>query len=67
MRALSELLANPFEPVIVDRIDIDVNIEFRRDLSEIARHHVGVLSRLLAVAETSQADVLVIGRRGAGR
>jgi len=35
VRALSDLLANPFEPVIVDRLDIDVQIEFRRDLSEI--------------------------------
>jgi SpoIVB peptidase S55 len=35
VRALSELMANPFEPAIIDRLDIDVNVEFRRDLSEI--------------------------------
>ncbi|HXU80944.1 MAG TPA: SpoIVB peptidase S55 domain-containing protein [Polyangia bacterium] len=35
VRALSELLSNPFEPAVVDRLDIDVQIEFRRDLSEI--------------------------------
>jgi hypothetical protein len=35
VRALAELLSNPFEPAIVDRLDIDVNVEFRRDLSEI--------------------------------
>ena len=35
VRALSDLLSNPFEPAIVDRLDIDVQIEFRRDLSEI--------------------------------
>ena len=35
VRALSDLLSNPFEPAIVDRLDIDVQVEFRRDLSEI--------------------------------
>jgi hypothetical protein len=35
VRALTELLGNPFEPAIIDRLDIDVQIEFRRDLSEI--------------------------------
>jgi len=35
VRALSELMANPFEPAVIDRLDIDVNVEFRRDLSEI--------------------------------
>jgi hypothetical protein len=35
VRALSELLANPFEPAIIDRLDIDVKVEFRRDVSEI--------------------------------
>jgi hypothetical protein len=35
VRALSELMANPFEPAVVDRLDIDVQVEFRRDLSEI--------------------------------
>src|SRR5439155_7899664 len=35
VRALSELMSNPFEPAIVDRLDIDVQVEFRRDLAEI--------------------------------
>jgi hypothetical protein len=35
VRALGDLMSNPFEPVVVDRLDIDVQIEFRRDLAEI--------------------------------
>jgi hypothetical protein len=35
VRALTDLLSNPFEPAVIDRLDIDVNVEFRRDLSEI--------------------------------
>jgi hypothetical protein len=35
VRALSELMSNPFEPAVVDRLDIEVQVEFRRDLSEI--------------------------------
>jgi hypothetical protein len=35
VRAMTELLSNPFEPAIIDRLDIDVQVEFRRDLSEI--------------------------------
>jgi len=35
LRALGEVLANPFEPVVVDQLDIDVHLEFRRDLAEI--------------------------------
>ena len=35
LRALGELMFNPFEPVIVDRMDVDVRLELRRDVSEI--------------------------------
>ncbi len=35
VRAMAELLANPFEPAIVDRMEIDVKVEFRRDVAEI--------------------------------
>jgi len=35
VRALGDLLSNPFEPAVVDRLDIDVTVEFRRDLAEI--------------------------------
>jgi hypothetical protein len=35
VRALGDLLSNPFEPAVVDRLDIDVRVEFRRDLAEI--------------------------------
>jgi hypothetical protein len=35
VRAMGDLLSNPFEPAVVDRLDIDVQVEFRRDLAEI--------------------------------
>ena len=35
LRAVSDLLANPFEPVVLDKLDVDVHLEFRRDLAEI--------------------------------
>jgi hypothetical protein len=35
LRAMGELLFNPFEPVVLDRIDVDVKVEFRRDVAEI--------------------------------
>jgi hypothetical protein len=35
VRALGDLMSNPFEPAVVDRLDIDVRVEFRRDLAEI--------------------------------
>lgn len=35
LRALTDLMANPFEPAIIDRVDVDVRIEFRRDVAEI--------------------------------
>jgi hypothetical protein len=35
LRALGELMSNPFEPVVVDRIDVDVRIELKRDVADI--------------------------------
>jgi hypothetical protein len=35
LRAMGELLFNPFEPVVLDRIDVDVRVEYRRDVAEI--------------------------------
>jgi hypothetical protein len=35
LKALSDLLGNPFEPAVIDRIDVDVRVEYRSDLAEI--------------------------------
>ncbi|HVR02610.1 MAG TPA: hypothetical protein VMT47_10780, partial [Polyangia bacterium] len=35
LRALAELMFNPFEPVVVDRVDVDVRIELKRDVADI--------------------------------
>ncbi|HVX97637.1 MAG TPA: SpoIVB peptidase S55 domain-containing protein [Polyangia bacterium] len=35
LRALGELMFNPFEPVTVERMDIDVRVEQKRDVAEI--------------------------------
>ena len=35
LRAMGELLFNPFEPVVLDRMDVDVRVEYRRDVAEI--------------------------------
>jgi len=35
LRAMGELLFNPFEPVVLDRMDVDVRVEYRRDIAEI--------------------------------
>jgi hypothetical protein len=35
LRALGDLLFNPFEPVVLDNMDVDVRVEFRRDVAEI--------------------------------
>jgi hypothetical protein len=36
MRALGELLANPFAPVVVEQIDIDARVDYRAGTAEIA-------------------------------
>jgi hypothetical protein len=35
LRAVGELLFNPFEPLVLDRLDIDVQVQFKRDVAEI--------------------------------
>jgi hypothetical protein len=35
LRAVGDLLFNPFEPVVLDRMDVDVRVEYRRDVAEI--------------------------------
>jgi hypothetical protein len=35
VRALTDLINNPFTPVNLDRVDFDVTIQFRRDFAEI--------------------------------
>ncbi|HVZ74173.1 MAG TPA: SpoIVB peptidase S55 domain-containing protein [Polyangia bacterium] len=35
MRALSELMFNPFEPVAIDRLDVDIRFQLKRDAAEI--------------------------------
>jgi hypothetical protein len=35
LHAVGELLFNPFEPVVLERLDLDVRVQFRRDLVEI--------------------------------
>ena len=32
---MGDLMFNPFEPVALDRIDVDVRVEYRRDVAEI--------------------------------
>jgi hypothetical protein len=33
LRAVGDLLFNTFEPVVLDRIDVDIRVEFRRDIA----------------------------------
>jgi hypothetical protein len=35
LRAVGELLFNPFEPVILDRLEVDVQVQLKRDVAEI--------------------------------
>ena len=35
LKALSDLLSNPFEPAVIDRIDVDIRVEYRNDVAEI--------------------------------
>ena len=35
LRVVAELLSNPFEPIVIERLDIDVKVEYRRDVVEI--------------------------------
>jgi hypothetical protein len=35
MRVLGELLSNPFEAVVIDKVELDIRVEYRRDVAEI--------------------------------
>jgi len=35
LRAMGDLMFNPFEPIVLDRVDVDVRVEYRRDVAEI--------------------------------
>lgn len=35
VRAVGELLTNPFQPIVLEQIDLDIDLGFRRDLVEI--------------------------------
>jgi SpoIVB peptidase S55 len=35
LRAIGDLMFNPFEPIELDRLDVDVLVEYRRDVAEI--------------------------------
>jgi hypothetical protein len=34
-KALADLLSNPFEPAVIERIDVDIRVEYRNDVAEI--------------------------------
>ena len=34
-KALGDLLGNPFEPAVIERIDVDIKVEYRNDVAEI--------------------------------
>jgi hypothetical protein len=80
MRALGDLLANPFAPAIVDKIEVDARVEFRADGAEIvalsspgdkvragARLPLRVTLRPYAGAEFSQDLVVDMPTALAGR
>ncbi|HVV49602.1 MAG TPA: SpoIVB peptidase S55 domain-containing protein [Polyangia bacterium] len=62
LKAVGELLFNPFEPVVLDRMDVDVRVEFRRDVAEI----VGVALPTQEVHAGDTVDMRVTMRPYAG-
>ncbi|HEY4394540.1 MAG TPA: SpoIVB peptidase S55 domain-containing protein [Polyangia bacterium] len=62
LRAMGELLFNPFEPVALDRMDVDVRVEYRRDVAEI----VGVAMPTQEVHAGDTVDLRVTMRPYAG-
>jgi hypothetical protein len=62
LRAMGELLFNPFEPVVLDRMDVDVRVEYRRDVAEI----VGVAVPTQQVRAGDTVDLRVTMRPYAG-
>jgi hypothetical protein len=63
LRALGELMFNPFEPVIVDKMDVEVRVEQKRDVAEI----VGVALPTETVRAGDTVPVRVTLRPFAGR
>lgn len=35
LRLVGELLTNPFEPVVLERVELDIDVQYRRDIAEI--------------------------------
>jgi hypothetical protein len=79
LRAMGELMFNPFEPIVLDRVDVDVRVEYRRDVAEIIgvslpgqEVHAGdtvplrVTLRPYAGAEYTETVPVVIPRTVAG-
>ena len=62
LRAMDSLLVNPFEPVTLDRLDVDVRVEYRRDVAEI----VGVALPTQDVHAGDTVDLRVTLRPYAG-
>ena len=62
LRAMDSLLVNPFEPVTLDRLDVDVRVEYRRDVAEI----VGVALPTQDVRAGDTVDLRVTLRPYAG-
>ncbi len=62
LRAMGELLFNPFEPIVLDRLDVDVRVEYRRDVAEI----VGVAMPTQEVRAGDTVDLRVTMRPYAG-
>jgi hypothetical protein len=62
LRAMDALLFNPFEPVVLDRMDVDVRVEYRRDVAEI----VGVAMPTQEVHAGDTVDLRVTMRPYAG-
>jgi hypothetical protein len=63
LRALGELMFNPFEPVTVDRLEVDVRVEFKRDVAEI----VGLTLPSQTLSAGATVPVRVTLRPYAGR
>jgi hypothetical protein len=62
LRAMDALLVNPFEPVTLDRMDVDVRVEYRHDVAEI----VGVALPTQEVRAGDTVDLRVTLRPYAG-
>jgi hypothetical protein len=63
LRAMGDLLVNPFEPVVLDRLDVDVRVDYRRDVAEI----IGVSVPTQEVHAGDTVDLRVTLRPYAGQ